>query len=50
MLARLQATPQRTYTMAMLRLRITGTEDDARAISDLLLGRMASSMSRKPTT
>lgn len=24
--------------MAMLRLRITGTEDDARAISDLLLG------------
>ena len=37
-LARLQATPQRTYAMAMLRLRITGTEDDARAISDLLLG------------
>ncbi len=24
--------------MAMLRLRITGTEDDARAITDLLLG------------
>lgn len=24
--------------MAMLRLRITGSEDDARAISDLLLG------------
>ncbi|WP_312706123.1 hypothetical protein [Stenotrophomonas sp.] len=24
--------------MSMLRLRITGTEDDARAISDLLLG------------
>jgi len=24
--------------MALLRMRITGTEDDARAISDLLLG------------